>query len=196
MVGIASLIWSRLSPYRRAGFFFAAVLALGPGLLINSVFKAHWGRPRPRQTVEFGGNLPFVSVWVRTSLSKSRSFPSGHASMGFYLMAPAFLLYRRRRGLALAFVFVGLLSGGYIGLARVVQGAHFPSDVVWSAGMVYLSGLVLVYVFDLRRPSYRVAEPDETSEFAPVVIAPDTDVPTLADRPPSPREEGDRRKAA
>jgi membrane-associated PAP2 superfamily phosphatase len=196
IIGTASLAWSRLRPYGRAGFFFAAVLALGPGLLVNGIFKPHWCRPRPAEIVEFGGNQPFVSVWAWNSLSESRSFPSGHASTGFYLMVPAFLLYRRRRGLALAFVFVGLLCGGFMGLARVVQGGHFPSDVVWSCGMVYLSGLVLSYVFSLGRCSDRAAEPDETSEFEPAAIAPDTDVPALVDQSPSTQEEGDRRKAA
>jgi len=196
IVAIASLFWSRLRPYRRAGFFLAAVLAMGPGLLVNGVFKPYWCRPRPVEIVDFGGNQPFVSVWEWNSLSESRSFPSGHASTGFYLMVPAFLLYRRRRGLALAFVLVGLLGGGFVGLARVVQGGHFPSDVVWSGGMVYLSGLALIYAFNLGRRGYRVAEPDKASEFEPVVIPPGMGGPAFADQPSSTGKEGDQRKAA
>jgi membrane-associated PAP2 superfamily phosphatase len=63
--------------------------------------------------------------------------------MGFYLMAPAFLLYPRRRGLAGAFLGLGLLGGGLMGMARIVQGGHFLSDIVWSGGIVYLTGLFL-----------------------------------------------------
>jgi len=198
IVGLASLIWSRLRPYRQAGFFLAAVLALGPGLLVNGIFKPYWCRPRPVEIVDFGGNQPFVSVWGWDSASQSRSFPSGHASTGFFLMVPAFLLYRRRRGLALSCALVGLACGAFMGLARVVQGGHFPSDVLWSGGMVYISGLALSFVFNLGKRTYRVAEPDETGKFEPVVIAPDMgqDIARPADQPPSTQEKIDRRKAA
>jgi membrane-associated PAP2 superfamily phosphatase len=142
-VGILSLFWRPLRPCREAGFFFAAMLALGPGLIVNGVLKPHWNRPRPVQTLAFGGSQPFVPVWQSGPYPRSKSFPSGHASMGFYLFAPAFLLYRKRRAWALAFVAVGLIGGLVIGAGRVLQGAHYPSDVLWSAGMVYLSGLIL-----------------------------------------------------
>jgi membrane-associated PAP2 superfamily phosphatase len=142
LVGILSLLWQPLQPWREAGFFFAAMLALGPGLIVNGVLKPHWHRPRPVQTLAFGGSQPFVHVWEFGTCPHSKSFPSGHASMGFYLFAPAFLLYRHRRDWALAFVALGLVSGLVIGTGRVLQGAHYPSDVVWSAGLVYLSGLL------------------------------------------------------
>jgi membrane-associated PAP2 superfamily phosphatase len=141
--GMSSLFWRPLRSYREAGFFFAAMLALGPGLIVNGVFKPYWNRPRPVQTLAFGGSQPFVPIWESGPCPHSKSFPSGHASMGFYLFAPAFLLYRKRRAWALAFVALGLAGGLVIGAARVLQGAHYPSDVLWSAGMVYLSGLAL-----------------------------------------------------
>ena len=34
-----------------------------------------------------------------------------------------------------------------MGTARVVQGGHFPSDVVWAGGFTYLTGLGLSYFF-------------------------------------------------
>ena len=90
--------------------------------------------------------------------------------MGFYLFAPAFLLYRKRRAWALAFVAVGLVGGLVIGAGRVLQGAHYPSDVLWSAGMVYLSGLILYGVMQLFKSAAdrREAFADPTSE--PVVV--------------------------
>ena len=149
MVGLLSLFWRSLRPYREAGLFFAAMLALGPGLIVNGVLKPYWHRPRPVQTLAFGGSQPFVPVLESGTSPHSKSFPCGHASMGFYLLAPAFLLYRQRRDWALAFVALGLVAGFVIGAGRVLQGAHYPSDVVWSAGMVYLSGLVLLRAFPL-----------------------------------------------
>jgi membrane-associated PAP2 superfamily phosphatase len=69
--------------------------------------------------------------------------------MGFFLMGPAFLLYRRRPRWAWFFLLLGMAGGGLLGLARVAQGQHFPSDVLWSGGLVYLSGLFLGYLFHL-----------------------------------------------
>lgn len=150
-VGILGLFWQRLRAYRTAGFFLAAMLALGPGLIVNGVFKPNWQRPRPLQTEVFGGSQPFVPVWDLGADPQGKSFPCGHASMGFYLLAPAFLCYRRRRRWALMFVALGLAGGLLIGAGRIAQGAHYPSDVVWSGGMVYLSGLVLWGVFQLGK---------------------------------------------
>jgi membrane-associated PAP2 superfamily phosphatase len=129
------------------------MLALGPGLLVNGILKPQWCRPRPCQTECFGGTQAFVGVWGMGSSQRSKSFPSGHASMGFFLMAPAFLLYRRRPRLAAGFVVLGLAAGLALGVTRVLQGAHFASDVVWAGGMVYLTGLSLLGVFRLaQRP--------------------------------------------
>jgi lipid A 4'-phosphatase len=169
-VGILSLLWQPLRPWREAGFFFAAMLALGPGLIVNGVLKPHWQRPRPVQTLAFGGNQPFVHVWGFGTSPHSKSFPSGHASMGFYLFAPAFLLYRHRRDWALAFVALGLVSGLAIGAGRILQGAHYPSDVLWSAGLVYLSGLVSFGMIQLVKCITVRTEAIASSTAQPVAV--------------------------
>ncbi|MBN2579432.1 MAG: phosphatase PAP2 family protein [Pirellulales bacterium] len=150
-VWLASWFWSKLLKYRDAGLFFALLLALGPGLLINGIFKPYWGRPRPNNTIPFGGPNEFLPVWTKGEGVANMSFPSGHASMGFYLMAPAFVLYRRRPGWAAAFLALGLLGGGLMGLTRIVAGSHFASDVLWSAGFVYFTGLGLAWLFGFGR---------------------------------------------
>jgi membrane-associated PAP2 superfamily phosphatase len=172
VVGILSLLWQPWRPWREAGTFFAVMLALGPGLIVNGVFKPHWHRPRPVQTLAFGGNQPFVPVWEFGTCPQSKSFPCGHASMGFYLFAPAFLLYRRRRDWALAFVALGLVSGLTIGAGRILQGAHYPSDVLWSAGLVYLSGLVSFGMIQLVKSTAVRTEVMAGSTPPPVVVLP------------------------
>ena len=37
---------------------------MGPGILVNSVFKDHWGRARPVTVEQFGGDLVFSPVWT------------------------------------------------------------------------------------------------------------------------------------
>lgn len=155
LVAVMSKWHAVMRPWASSGLFLGLLLALGPGILVNGVFKPNWYRPRPKQVSDFGGKQAFVYVWDIAPQTKSRSFPSGHASMGFYLMAPAFLLYRRRPQLALFFLMLGGTAGLAIGVARLAQGGHFPSDVLWSGGMVYAAGLILRGLFQLVRLGHR-----------------------------------------
>jgi membrane-associated PAP2 superfamily phosphatase len=43
----------------------------------------------------------------------------------------------------------GLSYGLLMGVARMAQGGHFPSDVLWAGGMVYLVGLTLSRLMQL-----------------------------------------------
>jgi lipid A 4'-phosphatase len=147
LAGVASLSFLLASTFRpawrghwRSALFLPLVLLLGPGLLVNSVFKAHWGRPRPRQIVEFGGTVDYRAPWQPTTpLNHNGSFPSGHASMGFVLGAPAFIYRRRRPMLAALFQAAGLIGGFAVGAGRVLQGGHFPTDVLWAGVLVYVA---------------------------------------------------------
>lgn len=144
----------------RSYLLLLLLLALGPGLLVNSAFKDHWGRSRPKQVKEFGGPLPYVKVWDRGVPGVGKSFPSGHASIGFFTIAPYFVLRRRRRRLGTGFLIGGTLYGLLMGCGRMVQGGHFPSDVLWAWGMVYLPGLLLCYLLKPeRRPEPQLSPP-------------------------------------
>jgi membrane-associated PAP2 superfamily phosphatase len=139
----------RLRPIRDEGLFLFLMLILGPGVLVNCVSKPYCGRPRPHLTKMFGGTKDFLPVLAtgENLAGNCNSFPSGHASMGFYLMAPAFVLYRRRNGWAAFFLILGITAGLVIGIARMAAGAHFASDVLWAGGFVYFTGLALAGVF-------------------------------------------------
>lgn len=128
----------------RAGLFLVLVFIIGPGLIVNQGFKNHWGRPRPHQIQEFGGQHAFVPVGSPGPLHQhNSSFPSGHAAVAFYLMSPGFILHARRRGLSKTLIFGGMLFGGTMALVRVIQGGHFVSDVLSSAAIVYFTAVTL-----------------------------------------------------
>jgi lipid A 4'-phosphatase len=146
---VAGFFWARAYPYRKTAFFFLLLLALGPGLLVNAVFKDHWGRPRPCQIQLFGGDRPFRQVWQPGTVSDNRSFPSGHASAAFYLIAPYFVWRARARRRAMLALLGGVSYGLLMGFARMAQGGHFPSDILWALGVVYLVGLALYYLLRL-----------------------------------------------
>jgi lipid A 4'-phosphatase len=121
---------------RDALIFLLASLALGPGLFANTIFKDHWGRARPAQIEAFGGTRRFTPAPLpSTECPSNCSFVSGHAALGFSLVAFAFLLppgeMRRRVSVA------ALVIGAVIGLGRIAQGAHFLSDVVYAGLLVY-----------------------------------------------------------
>jgi membrane-associated PAP2 superfamily phosphatase len=147
-VWLLSFFWKKMQPFRKEGLFFALMLLIGPGILVNCT-KPFCGRPRPHLTERFGGKMDFLPVLATGENLKGdcNSFPSGHASTGFYLMAPAFVLYRRRPGWAAAFLLLGLAAGITIGIARMAAGAHFASDVIWAGGFVYFTGLILAGIF-------------------------------------------------
>lgn len=144
-------IWKRsLWRLRRVCVFLIALLAVGPGLLVNVVMKEYWGRPRPRQIEQFDGKYEFQHAWVIGHRGDGKkSFPSGHAAMGFYFTAPYFILLATRRKAALAWLWGGVAFGLFIGIARMAQGAHWPSDVLWSFGIVYLSAYALARLLRL-----------------------------------------------
>jgi membrane-associated PAP2 superfamily phosphatase len=140
--------WQRLS---QPGLFLALLLALGPGLVVNAIFKDHFRRPRPTQTEEFGGSQSFRPVGEPGGADEGKSFPSGHASMGFYWLGLFIYFWNRNRGLAWAFGGLGLLHGLVMGVGRMAQGGHWFTDVLWSAGFVYLTGWVLHYLLFCRQ---------------------------------------------
>jgi membrane-associated PAP2 superfamily phosphatase len=155
LTGLAAAITGALYRQRRSwlkpGLFLVILLALGPGLIVNSVFKEYWGRPRPREIVEFGGTKQFLHPWQKGIAHKGRSFPSGHASAAFYLTAP-FFIYRRRNPRAAAWWLTGgLLFGVLMSVARITQGGHFLSDNLWAWGVVHLTAVGLYYLIKLDR---------------------------------------------
>ena len=149
---LASLKWKGIAPRgrRRAATFLLLVLLIGPGLIVNT-FKDAWGRARPVNVEELGGDRRFTPALLPSDQCKRNcAFTSGHAAFGFWWMAPAFV-DRRRRGMWLA---LGLALGLGIGLLRIAQGGHFVSDVLFSGWIVYGTMLALRALF-LRRPRRR-----------------------------------------
>lgn len=112
--------------YRSMGFVLAATVG---GLVISSLLKAGFARPRPDVA-------PHLS-YVHTS-----SFPSGHSMMSavVYLTLGAMLaeLTDRKRQ-KFYFLSVAVLLSALVGVSRVFMGVHYPTDVLagWSAGLVW-----------------------------------------------------------
>ena len=143
IVLLAGFMLKPLAAYRKQALFYILLLALGPGLVINVILKDNLGRARPREVIELGGKYEYTQIWQRGETGKNSSFPSGHASSAFYLIAPWFI-YRNRKIIPASIALGGGLAyGSLVGFARMLQGGHFFSDVVWAGFLVYLCGEVL-----------------------------------------------------
>lgn len=149
---LASFGEKRLVKWRKGALFLVLALAIGPGLFVNVMLKENWHRPRPRQIEQFGGDYKFQQpLVIGSSLGSCKSFPSGHVAMGFIFMSPYFILLARNRRAALIWLYGGAVYGIFLSVARMSQGAHWPSDVLWSFGVVYFTCYALARIMRLDR---------------------------------------------
>jgi membrane-associated phospholipid phosphatase len=120
----------------RDTLFVAGTLIVGPGIIVNLIFKNHWGRPRPTGVDLFSGDNPFVAAWhVSDACATNCSFVSGEASSAIWLITLAVLvpLAWRRPALRVLVALAVLLS-----LNRIAMGGHFLSDVLLAWAMTLL----------------------------------------------------------
>ena len=153
--GLMMLIRAIMRPiqrisYRVWSFFFLAFL-LGPGLLVNGILKEHWGRARPRNVEQFGGEAAFTPVLqISDECARNCSFVSGEAAGAVTLALVVALVVlpnlqtvtRRTAGVVLW----GLAIA--VSLSRVGFGGHFLSDVIM--GGLLVSVLTLLLFLALR----------------------------------------------
>jgi membrane-associated phospholipid phosphatase len=124
--------------------FVAGTLIVGPGLLVNLVFKDNWGRPRPTEVTVFGGDHPFVGAWhMSDACSSNCSFVSGEASSAIWMLTLVVLLPLAWRKPALRFLIVLALL---LSLNRIAMGGHFLSDVLL-AWAITLAVIAVAYRF-------------------------------------------------
>lgn len=145
-VFIASLISKKLKIWQRPALSLILTLAIGSGLIVHVFLKDQWGRPRPKQVIEFGGSQPFRPYYEPNFFHQpepSKSFPCGHCSVGFFFFALAFL--GRSMGSRLLFwtgVILAVVLGVSLSVTRIAQGGHFLSDTLMSALIMWLTAYV------------------------------------------------------
>ncbi len=164
---VAALVIKLILPRRRllisgrAIVFLIATLALAPGLLVNVGLKDHWGRPRPIDVTQFGGDQHFVAWWdPRGDCPGNCSFVSGDVSGTFWTLAPAALAPPPWRALAYG---AALALGAGMAALRMMAGAHFFSDAVFAGVFTFLI-IWLAHGLIYRWPRTRLS--DEAIERA------------------------------
>ena len=152
--------------YRRACALIVLAVMLGPGLLVNGVLKPLWGRPRPAQVELFGGARPYQPWWQPGHIGGGRSFPSGHAAMGYVLVFGTCLVPPCRSAWLRGLVLGGALAyGSLLGATRIIQGGHFLSDVLWSGSLMCFLVAILQVVLPIPAPPNTAAYHDPPTVF-------------------------------
>lgn len=131
--------WLRLAAPQ--WLFLLICLCVGPGLVANTLLKDQWGRARPREVIEFGGQRTFTPPLVPANqCARNCSFVSGEASSAFVPFYAAALAVPQW---AAALIAAGTLAGLSAGAIRISQGAHFLSDIVFAGVFMALTAVLV-----------------------------------------------------
>lgn len=133
-VGCAAIAF-RLRENSRVLQFSRVATLLTPLFLVQTI-KWYWGRIRFHDlNADYSDFTPW---YLPQGYTDNRSFPSGHAAMGWVLLALIVLASSRRQRILISTVVI--VWGLLVSMGRVVAGAHYLSDV-------YVSTLLSVWVF-------------------------------------------------
>lgn len=147
----------------------ALLAALGMILipLVIATLKHLTNRHCPWDVIEFGGYAPYFGLFASPpdDLARGVCFPAGHAAAGFAWLAWAPALWTVAPRAARVTLVAALAAGFLLGLARMAQGAHFASHVLWSAWLAAAISLVLAAL--LRVPLQASAPPATRPGSAP-----------------------------
>ncbi|MHA1131271.1 MAG: phosphatase PAP2 family protein [Candidatus Helarchaeota archaeon] len=124
------------------------LLALILPILFVSITKVLCGRVRPRDVFSIGGYTPWY-LPPGPDLHNA-SFPSGHAAMGWMLL-PLLIPIRNKRFSIKCLGGVLIIGwGAFVALSRVLVGAHFASDVLFSTGVACVVTILLYKKYYLK----------------------------------------------
>jgi lipid A 4'-phosphatase len=138
----------------------AAVYVIGPGVVVNGVLKAEWGRARPAYV--FSGESEFTRPFViADECARNCSFVSGEAAAAVVLaIVWGALLWPRSPGahrwrLVISLGAVAVLASAL----RILTGRHFLSDVVFAAFLVAFIALALWHLMAVRAAREHLSVP-------------------------------------
>ena len=123
------------------GFIVGPVI--GCGLIANFYFKDNWGRARPINIQEFGGDKIYTKPFtISDQCKKNCSWIGGEASAAFSFITGTIILKNP------IYLIINLIFGIVVSLCRIAMGGHFLSDNIFAMiFMIYLAILYKYFVF-------------------------------------------------
>jgi membrane-associated phospholipid phosphatase len=123
--------------FARVTFYLALVVPL----IYTQVIKQLWGRVRFR---DLAINYTDFTPWFQPQgVTGNFSFPSGHTAMGWMLLPVLLLLVNKNKWQNKIITIFILCWGVFVALGRIVIGAHYASDVVFSTGAAFITFILL-----------------------------------------------------
>lgn len=148
-----ALRWSILGVARRDWNIILWGFLLGPGVVVNAIFKTYSGRARPQNVLEFGGENYFTPIGqIANQCLRDCSFVSGEVSgttaaciaLWMILSAHAHRLSVEVETLLRSCI---LAMFGFVFWQRVASGGHFVSDALLAALFTALVFAILARVW-------------------------------------------------
>ena len=158
----------RSEVWRVAAVTLLVTAILDPWLM-TSALKALWGRPR---FVQLGGDFSlFTPFYVINRPFAGESFPSGHVAAAAVFLAPAWVLFRSGlRRTATLIACATLVWAAFTGYERMVAGAHYLTDVLFSIGAAWCLAPVFAWLgiyIEARIFRRGSSPPDQAAESMP-----------------------------
>jgi membrane-associated phospholipid phosphatase len=138
------LTWNKdWKDYRKISGLISILAILNPLLLVQ-IIKLFWGRVRFRDlspSLNYDGFTPW---FILNGFTGNYSFPSGHAAMG-WMFLPLLILVKDKKWsdpIKIITYILVLGWGIFVALSRVIVGAHYASDVLFSTFFAMIITLI------------------------------------------------------
>ena len=152
MIFYAIITWNKdWKNYRTLAGVISLLAIINPLVLIQ-IIKLLWGRVRFRDLLS-PGFVDYTPWFLPQGITGNQSFPSGHAAMG-WMFLPLLILVKDRKNTAAVKILVSILILGwglFVALSRIVVGAHYASDILFSTGFAAITTLLLYRKYYLNK---------------------------------------------
>ncbi len=143
MIFYVMITWNKdWKTYRTLAGIILLLAIINP-LLFVQIIKLLWGRVRFRDLAP--GFIDYTPWFLPQGITGNQSFPSGHTAMG-WMFLPLLIVVKDRKNTDIIKILSYILIVGwglFVGLSRIVIGAHYVSDVLFSTMMAAVITILL-----------------------------------------------------
>jgi len=151
MIIYVIITWNKdWKDYRTLAGIISLLAIINP-LVVVQIIKLLWGRVRFRDLSL--GFVDYTPWFLPQGITGNQSFPSGHTAMG-WMFLPLLIIVKDRKNTDAVKILSSILILGwglFVGLSRIVIGAHYASDVLFSTGFAAIITILLYRNYYLNK---------------------------------------------
>jgi len=152
MIFYVIITWNKdWKNYRTLAGIISLLAIINPLVLVQ-IIKLLWGRVRFRDLAT-PGFLDYTVWFLPQGITGDQSFPSGHTAIG-WMFLPLLIIVKDRKNMDAVKILSSILILGwglFVALSRIVVGAHYASDVLFSTGFAAITTLILYRKYYLNK---------------------------------------------